>query len=57
MGQPVSYSLVAPSSPSYVPPPFSYVETNGDVVSYVYTPTPSGYETITYEYTPTAHGW
>jgi hypothetical protein len=56
-GQPVSYSVVPVSSPSYVPTPYSFTATNGDIISYVYSPTPSGYETVTYEYVPTPSGY
>lgn len=56
-GQPVTYTVVPSSSPSYIPTPSSYTDSTGAVISYVYTPTPSGYDTITYEYVPTKDGY
>lgn len=47
-GQPISYTVIPSSSPSYVPTPYTYINSKGDVVTDYYVATPSGWETTTY---------
>jgi hypothetical protein len=56
LSEPISYTVLPTTSPSYVPAPVSYQTSKGGQISYSYLPTPSGYVTETIEVVPTAHG-
>jgi hypothetical protein len=54
-GGPVSYSVLPPSDPSWVPSAVSEATSSGSVI-YSYIPTPSGFETVTNDIVLTPHG-